>query len=232
MPPTIHEKDARFREFNFQGVEGQKCSRICCDCEGCLSSEVLESLVVRGRQYIEDENWFELADMLIDRCCSLRKRLFPDEEPVFFARTDGNWKKEAWWCGGGQNRKDAWAAGLVDGRWYCHPCLAKITGYHDVTDLRTEWVDFYGEKLSAMGKEFRRRCALVLERQSNENIDSGGNKTRRGLTQSAQADVRKRKADAMATTKTPESDRKYRVDKLVTEFQRLHVRRLHDRANP
>ena len=105
--------------------------------------------------------------------------------------------------------------------------MAKITGYHDVTDLRTEWVDFYGEKLSTMGKEFRRRCANVLERRSNENIDSGGNKTKRGLTQSAQAEVRKRKADAMATAKTPESDRKCRVDKLVSE-----LRRLHDRANP
>ena len=142
MPLTLHRGDARFYEYDLDGKKGQKCSKICCDCEGCLQNEELEAVLGEARLHMENENWQAVADILVDRCCSVRKALFPDQEPVFFERTDGHWRKEAWWCGGGRLRHEAWKEGLVDGHWYCHPCLAKTTGLPDVTPLRNEWVEY------------------------------------------------------------------------------------------
>ena len=219
MPLVLHEMDARFYEFK---LRGKKMSRIRCDCQGCLCSEEQEALVETGRQHIERKDWKALADMLLDQCCCVRKALFPDQPPVFFQRADGNWQTEAWWCGGGNLRYQAWEAGLINGRWYCYPCLSKIVGLLELRDLRNEWVQC-NQRLGKAFQEWRLRCARVLEERSNAQLAAGKKHTLKALSDAARAESRKRKAEAMVTEFTPEKDRDARVRKLAMEFTALHA---------
>jgi len=146
---------------------------------------------------------------------------------LFFDRDDGNWRFEAVWCGGGSLKEQAWTMGIIDGHWYCHPCLAKIVGLADANEWRGLWVNRYGESLGTQLKDWRIRCADLRLARANENNDAGSKGKSKGKTKigGKQAAAKRRKLDAenRANVITPEEDERARIAKLVKALKKSFI---------
>ena len=84
LPDWIHLEDARFVEKRLAGDQDKTCKTIRCDCDGCLSDAEMEASMTQAREYQQEGSWEPLAELLMDACCSLRKRLFNDEDALYF----------------------------------------------------------------------------------------------------------------------------------------------------
>ena len=226
IPQHISMWDARFGTISVEKSGTRRLELIRCDCQGCIDDEMeLEDLRLNALTFLEAGQYHELARLLLDQCCTVRRSLFGDEEDLLFKKEDGNWHSEARWCGPGSLKKLAWEKGLIDAHWKCHPCLAKMQGFHDASAIQSDWVarqNVLGE--AAKMKEWRRRCGAKLEQKGEKELQSAHSPSSVSKAKSkiSAGKAKQIQANKMSDEITLDTDHAQRIKQLAASLKKQH----------